>query len=344
MPPIFTVFTPTWNRAHTLPRVYDSLRAQTLQDFEWVIVDDGSDDGTEAVVRGWMAGGDIAIRYEYQPNRGKPSAVNRGAALARGDLFAILDSDDTLTPDALERLHEIWASIPDDRRPAFSGVTVHCVDPGGSIIGDPFPADPLDAHPWQLTVSGEKWGCHRTAVVRAYPFPIFAGEQYVPEGLIWNRIGHTYLIRFRNVGLRRYAPAPGGVTAHIRTVLIRNPRGAALYYREVLGLPLPARSHWRAAAQYGRWTLHAGRSPAALVADAPRRGLVVLALPLACVAWLLDRWRTPAPTPGLPEALPRSATEPEPLAATAHHDEKGRGCSSEDGSGGGSSPARGSRS
>lgn len=305
MPPLFTVCTPTFNRGHTLPQVYESLRAQTLKDFEWVIVDDGSSDGTEALVRRWIADGEIVIRYEYQPNRGKPAAVNRGAVMARGELFAILDSDDALTPDALGRLQEIWQSIPEGRRPAFSGVTVHCLGPDGAIVGDLFPADPLDAHPYALLdVRGEKWGCHRTDVLRSFPFPRFAGERYVPEGLIWNRIGRRHLIRFRNVALRRYVPAVDGVTARIGAVLMRNPRGAALYYMEVLTLPVPARWSWRAAAQYCRYALHAGRSPVALVADAPRRGFVLLALPFAIVAWFLDRRRRPVGA-GMPRSLDR---------------------------------------
>lgn len=288
--PLFTVFTPTYNRAGTLPRVYDSLRAQTLKDFEWLIVDDGSEDGTKAMVRAWMADAGMPIRYIHQDNQGKAAAVNRGVGAARGELFLVLDSDDTCTRDALERLREIWVSIPESLRHTFSGVTVHCFDGQGRIVGDRFPADPLDAHPYELMrVRGEKWGCHRTEILRAFPYPIVTGERYLPEGIVWNRVGREYLIRFRNVALRRYTPAPGGITAGVRTLLMRNPRGAAQYYRDVLALPVPVRWLWRPSVQYGRYALHAGRSPVSLAADAPRRGLVALCLPLAAIAWLVDR-------------------------------------------------------
>ena len=56
---VFTVFTATYNRAHVLHRVYDSLRAQTFRDFEWLVVDDGSTDGTGALVEGWRAEADF---------------------------------------------------------------------------------------------------------------------------------------------------------------------------------------------------------------------------------------------------------------------------------------------
>src|SRR5260370_1372771 len=84
---VFTVFTPTFNRCSTLPRVYESLRHQTLRDFEWLIVDDGSTDGTGELVEEWQTESDFPIRYIYQENQGKPVAFNRGVQEAQADLF-----------------------------------------------------------------------------------------------------------------------------------------------------------------------------------------------------------------------------------------------------------------
>ena len=93
---LFTVFTPTFNRAHTLGRVYASLRAQTYTDFEWLIVDDGSTDGTEELVRGWMAEAPFPLRYLTQVHGHKKAAFNRGVREANGELFVALDSDDEM--------------------------------------------------------------------------------------------------------------------------------------------------------------------------------------------------------------------------------------------------------
>ena len=132
---MFTMLTPTFNRAHTLPRVWDSLRAQTLRDFEWVVVDDGSTDGTEALVRGWASEASFPVVFLRQENMGKHVAMNRGVAASSGRLIAVLDSDDACTPEALERFAFHWSSIPEERRPEFYGVVCHCKDVNGRRIG-----------------------------------------------------------------------------------------------------------------------------------------------------------------------------------------------------------------
>ena len=136
---VFTVFTATFNRARVLHRVYDSLRAQTFRDFEWLVVDDGSTDGTGALVAAWRAEADFPIRYRYQENRGKHVACNRAVAEARGRFFLTLDSDDACVPQALARLNRHWEEIPEREQPGFSAVTVLCMDVAGRIVGDRFP-------------------------------------------------------------------------------------------------------------------------------------------------------------------------------------------------------------
>ena len=97
-----TVFTPTYNRAHLLPRLYKSLCAQTCKDFEWVIVDDGSVDDTKSIIDGFINDNSITIRYFCQENGGKHRAINRGVKEAKGNLFFIADSDDTLPEKSIE--------------------------------------------------------------------------------------------------------------------------------------------------------------------------------------------------------------------------------------------------
>ncbi len=204
---IFTVFTPAYNRAYTLHRVYESLVAQTFRDFEWLIVDDGSKDNTKELVEGWQQIAQFPIRYIYQQNGGKNSASNLGAQMAKGELFLTLDSDDRCMPNALERLYYHWENIPIDRRDLFSAVTGLCQDVEGNTIGDRFPQDEMDAHPldifYRYGVRGEKWGFQRTDVMKEFPFPVMAG-QHIDDGTLWTQIAVKYQTRFVNEIFRTY--------------------------------------------------------------------------------------------------------------------------------------------
>jgi len=205
---LFTVFTPTYNRAHTLPRVYASLATQTCRDFEWVVVDDGSTDGTRDLVAGWRAAGDFPIMYQWQENAGKAAATNEGVRTASGELFLIADSDDEFGPEALERFRTHWLSIPAQERGAFTGVTALCCDAQGRVVGESFPQSPLDSDSLELYyrygIRGEKWGFHRTEVLRAHPFPVGTGTRHFPEDVVWRAVARRYKTRFVNDVLRVY--------------------------------------------------------------------------------------------------------------------------------------------
>lgn len=260
----FTVFTPTFNRAHTLARPYESLCAQQFCDFEWLIVDDGSSDETPALVAGWIRAGRLNIRYLRQENGGKHRAFNRGVREAQGELFVPLDSDDWCTPDALTQFDSSWASIPAERRDAFSGIGCLCRDEAGKLVGEPFPASPFDASLLELLrtkkLVGEKWGCHRTELLRAQPFPEFPGEKFLPEALVWNRLAQTHLMRFINEPLRIYADSGDGLTASILNIRLASPRGTRLYYLEAARLPLGFKARCLAWLNYGRFAAHARMS------------------------------------------------------------------------------------
>ena len=205
---LFTVFTPTYNRAHTLHRVYDSLCEQTLRDFEWIVVDDGSTDDTAELIADWTKAADFSIRYFKQEHSGKHIAHNLAVRQARGYIFAPLDSDDALLPDSLERIDILWNEIPVSNRASFSGIGGLCCDQHGKIIGDRFPKSPLDSNLreliYGLRVRGEKWGVTRTDVFRQYFFPELAGTQFVPEGLVGLQMSRTYKRRYVNEVFRIY--------------------------------------------------------------------------------------------------------------------------------------------
>jgi glycosyltransferase involved in cell wall biosynthesis len=299
--PTFTVFTPTYNRARTLPRVYASLRRQTTGDFEWLVVDDGSTDETRALIEAWRKEADFPVRYARQANQGKHVAHNLAVTQARGDLFLPLDSDDECVPAALATLKQRWDEIPAAQRAGFSSVHALAMTPDGRVIGDRFPRDPTDSDAleamYRLRVRGDKWGFQRTDVLRAHPFPVADGMRFVPEQIVWSAIGKSYRTRFVNDVLlvvhtdgadRLSAAAPAD-----------HARGMALWCAAVLNDQLdwfrfaPA-DFLRAAVNYTRFGLHDGRGlPAQARGLSGPLGKLLWAAgaPAGLAAYLRDRLR-----------------------------------------------------
>lgn len=267
----FTVFTPTYNRAYTLHRVYDSLRNQTYRDFEWLIVDDGSMDQTKELVSIWQGEADFPIRYIWQENSGKHQAFNWGVQEAKGELFLNLDSDDACVPEALERFIYHWDAIPPERKAQFSSVTSLCLDQNGSLIGNKFPQDITDAnYPeiiYKYKVRGEKWGFHQTEVLKKFPFPLIDGVRFIPEGIIWSAIGDQYKTRFINEPLRIYWIDESKQSDQLTRSGIpsKNAVGLALLHKSILNhnikwLRNAPVQFLCSAIHYSRFSLHMGKS------------------------------------------------------------------------------------
>src|SRR5574338_863186 len=219
--PFFTVFTPTYNRAHTLHRVYESLLAQTFRDVEWVVVDDGSNDNTAALIREWQSNPEtwFPIRYFWQENQHKKVAFNHGAEVARGQLFLCADSDDRFPENALERFALHWNAIPEAERERFAGISGLCVYEDGRLVGDRFPcAEWIDSDfleiRYRYRVSGEKWGFAKTELHRLFKFPEDV-PGHVPENVVWSRIASQYKIRFINEVVRVYIQEPSEGSSQI---------------------------------------------------------------------------------------------------------------------------------
>jgi glycosyltransferase involved in cell wall biosynthesis len=298
---MFTVFTPTYDRAPTLSRVYESLRAQTMRDFEWLIIDDGSTDGTDAMVEAWQAIADFPIRYVRQSNSGKHIAFARAVAIANGDLLLTLDSDDACTPDALARLRYHWEAIPVEVRARYVSVTGLCVDQHGRIVGDRFPADVLDSDPVELAyryhVHGEKWGFSRVDVLRAYPLESSVVTRFMPESIVWDAIGSRYRTRYVNEILRIYwirdesRPDPSDAERHAP--------GLATWHRSILNRHIrwfryAPMAFVLSAVHYVRFSAHIHDGPTAQLHSlhpVSARLLWAFALPAGYLVYARDRLR-----------------------------------------------------
>lgn len=264
---LFTVFTPTYNRAHLLPRLYESLKAQTFQDFEWIIIDDGSTDNTEDVVKEWcvlplgvsveglkgaIKGG---IRYIKQPNGGKHRAINRGAQEARGELFFIADSDDYLPEDSLAKVADKYEKIKGDK--TIGGICGLDMTPQGGFIGSGLPCEEIICSSLDLRVkhlvTGDLKEVFFTHVMREFPFPEFDGERFCPEALVWNRIAQKYNLLFFNEPIYVAEYQPEGITAGIVRARMNSPMASVTHYQELNSYNIPLKEKVKAAINYWRF-------------------------------------------------------------------------------------------
>jgi len=292
--PFFTVCTPTYNREKLLPRVYASLRKQTFTDFEWLVVDDGSVDGTAGLVDRWSTEAPFPIRYIWKENGGKHTAHNVCVSEAGGELLVMIDSDDWLVPSALERLKSEWDQIAGKER--YSGVCGLFQYEDGTIVGNRFPQERMDSNAvdlrYNLGVEGDKIGCTRTDILCRFPFPDHLGRNLVPESLVWNRISQEYRMSCVNavIGVKEYQA--DGLTDMSTLNSIRNPQAYYLSHLELLNgrFPIRVSSAARVAVSLAKCAILAGKSPFA-VRRPLYRMLTVAALPLGGILALRDRWR-----------------------------------------------------
>lgn len=238
---MISIVTPTYNRCHTLARLWDSLRIQSGEcPFEWVLVDDGSTDETQQWFEGLDASARFTSMYIKQPNQGKHVALNTAAAVATAQWCLILDSDDALTCDAINRLAHDLGEVGDDqttvglcyRRQSFNGELIGDLVPGKSVELTPNEAGQL--------FNADLSYVFRTSALRAHPFPVIMGEKFVPELLVWNRVSDAGKIRyFPQTAIYLCEYLPDGYSANFKRMLRENPRGFGLFYQDqVRRLPI----------------------------------------------------------------------------------------------------------
>jgi glycosyltransferase involved in cell wall biosynthesis len=292
--PKISVVTATYQRAGTLPRLYESLLAQTSREFEWVVVDDGSSDGTEELVRAWQRAGDLPIEYSRQDNQGKHGAVNRAVERSRGEFCAIIDSDDWYFPEALERMLACWETIPSERRPEFADVEGLRVDPDGDLVCDVYPSDVFDSDAFELIalhgVEGDKIGMYRRDVLLEFPFPEDLGWHVAPA-LVWNRIATRYLTRHVNEVWAYTDYRAGGLTDRKNELRIRFADARLIYWTEFAAMPkrMRAKERYRAHANRVRYSLLTGIPLRAQLAESTNRLWTAAAWPAGLLLYLRDR-------------------------------------------------------
>ena len=193
MPKTLTIFTPAYNRAHTIMRTYESLCRQTCKDFEWLVIDDGSMDNTRQLVEGWMKEGIIPIRYIYQENQGMHGAHNTAYRNISSELNICVDSDDWMPDDAVEKIVSFWKKYGSKRVAGIVGLDATIE---GNIIGSVFPSELKETTLsgfYKQGGRGDKKLVYRTDIIQQYPeYPRFKDERYFSLGYKYLLIDQDY--------------------------------------------------------------------------------------------------------------------------------------------------------
>lgn len=228
----FTIFTPTYNRAHTLPRLYKSLLEQDYADFEWLIVDDGSSDNTESLINEYIAEQKINVRYIYQENGGKHRAINRGLKEAKGEYFMVLDSDDYLVSEGMKILSRLSDKISEKEN--FAGfTTIHFSEKWEIDFSKYGKKEWTKDGNYNWEYIGEMGFCYKTEIMRKFPFPEFENEKFCPESVVHRRIRRAgYKILYTDNIVMRGDYLEGGLTHQYYSLMVNSPRYALLSYKE----------------------------------------------------------------------------------------------------------------
>ena len=226
-----TVFTPAYNRAHTLPRTYASLLEQSCKDFLWLIVDDGSRDNTAELVKSWQSRDNgFEIRYIYKENGGMHTAHNVAYEHIDTELNVCIDSDDCLAENAVEKILRKWDQVKDR---GYAGIIGLDADLEGNLIGRGFPEGMTETTLMGYYAAGgygDKKLVYRTDVINRYPpYPVFEGEHYVALAYKYRLIDQDYKLAVLDEVLCNVEYQADGHSTGMWKEYVRSPRGFAFW-------------------------------------------------------------------------------------------------------------------
>lgn len=222
-----TIITPTYNRSTMIGKLYDSLKKQSCKNFLWLVMDDGSTDGTDILVKSWQEEGQIELCYLKKNNGGKHTALNLGIAAINTELTFIVDSDDWLPEHAVETILQYHARFKDMR--GVCGYSFLRFYPDGTVNDAFFPEnEKVDTYVnvrINGNIGGDKAEVFYTEILKNYPFPEFGEEKFLPEDLVWVKMSGPYKMVHINECIYFSEYLEGGLTKSGRRMKLHSPRG-----------------------------------------------------------------------------------------------------------------------
>lgn len=287
---MITVLTPTFNRGG-LQSLWDSLQKQNVKDFEWLVVDDGSTDGTKNLITQLQEKSDFPIRYIYKNNGGKHTALNVGIQTICSELIFIVDSDDCVTDDAVESILKIHKKYRSQNN--ICGYAFLRAFPDGKINGKKFDVDEKIGSYIDVRVNGDDTGADKAEVfkthcLKEFPFPEYPNEKFLGEDLVWVRMARKYEMVHINKAIYVGNYLEDGLTNNRRKHNIASPIGCMHRAEEFMESDLKTRYRIKGGLQYIVYGRFAGVKVVDLIRKSRHKVLATVCTPGGL--FLHSRW------------------------------------------------------
>lgn len=281
---LLAIATPTYNRAYILNKCYDSLKKQTNNSFTWMIIDDGSTDETESIVKSWMQEDLLDIQYLKKSNGGKASALNLAISKTNTKYFVCLDSDDTFSENAVELALKHLTEIEQETR--YCGILSLRNTPDGKVMG----GEQIPMNVTEITLSdldsiynikSELICFYKTDVIKKFRFPEIPGEKFISPAYLEHEVGRNYKFLASREIYCYCEYLPDGLTKNKIDVIKKNPKGYTLVKKQSFELAnrfIPKCKH---AIMYIAGSILSGDN---FIKDSPNRAITLILYPLG---WLV---------------------------------------------------------
>ncbi len=286
------ILTPAYNRAYTLDVLFESLLAQTSYDFTWYIIDDGSTDDTKEKCESFKTD-KFDIIYKYKENGGKHTALNAGLDLIEEELTIIVDSDDHLTPDAVETIVKDWGSYRD--REDICGLSYYKMHSDMSVVGDTYGKEEPFVDSFinvriNKGVVGDKAEVWKTDIFKRHPFPVFEGEKFLGEGIVWRRMSRSgYKVAFVGKGIYVCEYLEDGLTKNGKKKVIDNPKGYVEHAKDFLYNDVKQKIQWKYILMYVATSFFAKKKLSDSFKECPKKFKFICAFLPGCL--LFGYWK-----------------------------------------------------
>lgn len=269
-----------------------SLQKQTVKDFEWLVVDDGSTDGTKNLITQLQEKSDFPIRYIYKNNGGKHTALNMGIQTICSELTFIVDSDDFVTDDAVEsilKIHKKYNSLSN-----ICGYAFLRAFPDGKVNGKMFNINEKIGSYIDVRVNGDDTGADKaevfkTCCLKEFPFPEYSNEKFLGEDIVWVRMARKYEMVHINRAIYVGNYLEDGLTNNRRKHNIASPIGCMHRGQEFMESDFKLKYRIKGGLQYIVYGRFAGIKILNLIFKSKHKFLATMCLPGGLV--LYYQWK-----------------------------------------------------